>query len=207
MGAANDLHPNLVLYHHLSMKAMTHIHFFVVLAFIGGGKANEFSYHEIQPYAVSQNAFEASNTFKFVSHVLKDGIALYSNVESFVIVNDQSLKVLTPKFTIADLKTVAASYGVFFHSKMNHRTLQLAIRNHVCHNCSTYVSVFEFMDKKVIVNERKLSHSIAVRKSRRKDPEKYKSIKVKILNIIVNKIRLLCKNIKKRILIFVVKKI
>ena len=26
------------------------------LSFIGGGKANEFSYHEIQPYAVSQNA-------------------------------------------------------------------------------------------------------------------------------------------------------
>ena len=143
-------------------------------SFIGGGKANEFSYHEIQPYAVSQNAFEASNKFKFVSHVLKDDIALYSNVESFVIVNDQSLKVLTPKFTIADLKTVAASHGVFFHSKMNHRTLQLAIEDHICQNCSTYVSVFEFIDKKVIVNERKLSHSIAVRKSKSKDPEKYK---------------------------------
>ena len=60
-----------------------------------------------------------------------------------MIVNDQSLKVLTPKFTIADLKTVAASHGVFFHSKMKHRTLQLAIEDHICHNCSTYFSVFE----------------------------------------------------------------
>ena len=95
-------------------------------------------------------------------------------MESFVIVNDQSLKVLTLKFTIADLKTVEANHGVFFHSNMNHRTLQLAIENHTCHNCSTYVSVFDFIDKKVIVNERQLSHSIAVRKSKSKDPEKSK---------------------------------
>ena len=143
-------------------------------SFIGGGKANEFSYHEIQPLAVSHNTFEASNKSKFVSHVLEDNIAIYSNVDSFVIVNDQSLKVLTPKFTIADLKTIAASHDIFLHSKMNHRTLQLSIEDHICYNCPTYVSVFEFIDQEVIVNKRKLSQSIAVRKSRSKDPEKYK---------------------------------
>ena len=128
--------------------------------FIGGGKAKKFSYYEIQPYALSQNTFEASNEFKFVSHVLKDDIAIYSNVDSFVIVNDQSLRVLTPKFTIADLKTIGASHGVFFHSKMNHKSLQLAIEDHICHNCSTYVLVFKFIDKTVILNERKILHNL-----------------------------------------------
>jgi hypothetical protein len=54
-------------------------------SFIGGGKANEFSYHEIQPYALSQNQFEASDKFKFISYVLNGDTALYSNVELRVL--------------------------------------------------------------------------------------------------------------------------
>jgi hypothetical protein len=143
-------------------------------SFIGGGKANKFSYHEIQPYALSQNQFEASDKFKFISYVLNGNTALYSNVESFVIVTDKSWKVVTPKLTIADLKTIAASHGVFFHSRMNHRTLQISIEDHICQNCSPYVSVFEFIDNKVIGYERKLSHSISVKKSQDNNPEKYR---------------------------------
>jgi len=146
----------------------------LITSFIGGGKANEFSYHEIQPYALSQNQFEASDKFKFISYMLKDDVSLYSNVESFVIVTDRSWKVVTPKLTIADLKTIAGSHGVFFHSKMNHRTLQTSIEDHICRNCSTYVSVFEFIDNKMIGYERKLSHSISVKKSQDKNPEKYR---------------------------------
>ena len=98
----------------------------------------------------------------------------YSDVESFVLVNDTSFRVTTPKLTIADLKTIAASHGIFFHSKMNHKTLQLAIEGHICHNCSTFVSVFELIDHELIESDRKLSHSVAVRKSRHKHIEKYK---------------------------------
>ena len=84
-------------------------------SYIGGGKANDFSYYELKPYAVSNNAFDASTKFKFLSYVLKDNTVHYSNVESFVLVDDTSFRVMSPKLTIVDLKTIAASHGIFFH--------------------------------------------------------------------------------------------
>ena len=143
-------------------------------SYIGGGRGYEHCYYEMKPYALSNNTFKASTKFKFVSYILKDKIWHYSDAKSFVILNDTSLRVTTTKLTIADLKTIAASHGIFIHSKMNHRTLQLAIEGHICHNCSTFVSVFELIDPELIKSDRKLSHSIAVKKSKCKDIETYR---------------------------------
>jgi hypothetical protein len=76
---------------------------------------------------------------------------------------------------MADLKTIAASHNIFFHSKMNHFTLQTVVQDHICQNCPSYFSVFEYIDSQEIECQRKLAHKEAKQKSRGRNIMKHKN--------------------------------
>jgi hypothetical protein len=139
-------------------------------ACIGGGKANIFSYDELMPEATSDNMHSNSAQFKFVSYMLKNEALLLDTAENVYVVMDYPFEQLTPKLTITDLKIIAANHSIFVHSKMNHISIQTAIQNHVCSNCSTYTSVFKLIDDKAIDIQRKSSHMKILKKSKKRKP-------------------------------------
>jgi hypothetical protein len=147
----------------------------IKFVYIGGGKANMFSFDELMPEATSYKMHSNSAPFKFVSYMLKNEAVLLNIAENAFVVVDHPFKQLTPKLTITDLKIIAASHGIFVQSKMNHISIQTAIQNHVCSNCSTYTSVFKLIDEEAIDIQRKSSYMKILKTFKDENPKKYKA--------------------------------
>jgi len=146
-------------------------------SYTGGGKLNEFSYEQLKPYVLKKGSFENHIKLKFTSYVLTDKTSLHST-ESSICVNDDCLKVVTPKLTIVSLKIIAANHSIYFHSKINHKTLQNAIEDHVCDNCATYISIFELVDNVKTEKQKVLLHKAAIEKSKARNQQKYQKQKL-----------------------------
>src|ERR1700727_808984 len=146
-------------------------------SYMGGGKLNEFSYEQLKPYVLTKSSFEDHMKLKFTSYMLKDETSLHST-ESSICVNDDCLKVITPKLTIVSLKIITANHNIYFHSKMNHKTLQSAIEDHVCDNCATCISIFELVDNVKTERQKILSHKATIKESKARNQQKYQKQKL-----------------------------
>ena len=143
--------------------------------FIGGGRANSFSYDELMLNALNHSPVQSTH-FKFHSYVLQnEALSSDSWKNSYLIVN-HPLHLLIPKLAIPELKLIALAHGIFAHSKSKRLTFETLILNHVNCVCPAYISVFEPLqldEEKNIVAQRKLANLKAVHKYQ-KNSERYK---------------------------------
>src|ERR1700721_2144887 len=104
-----------------------------------GGGTNLFSFAELQPDISNNNNLKTSK-FRFCEYSLK---ANTSTLDQSLIAIDHPLHLLLPKLPVSDLKLIALSHGIYTHTKMRRDQIQTTIIDHTCHNCGSYVSIFE----------------------------------------------------------------
>jgi hypothetical protein len=144
--------------------------------FIGGGFMY-FSYEELQPYFIKNNIqrVNVNNQFKFVRYISKEEYdATYAQINTIFgcIISCANL---LPKFTIYELRNVAACHGIVLHSRMRSSDIQSVIHAHICNDCKEYIFLFELIDAGLFVKS-KVDNLMAVKKYQAKQVNRYNGL-------------------------------
>ena len=155
----------------LQFNINTNVNSVIKSKLIGGATANIFTNEELSLY---NNINTLNINFKFIVYTTYELANKLTASNSMFVIYNLPLYILTSKLTINELKQIAKHHNLKVQSKSKSQDIQTIINNHICNNCTNFVSVFEIIDEVKKIKELQKKNIIAVQKYRIKNQEKSK---------------------------------
>src|SRR4030095_1177558 len=138
---------------------------------LGGGLQRMFSHSDLTPYIKYSLSSTSIGTEKYSFHSYIPEKEEIKYLSQNLLLVDYPFNKLISKLSIANLKLIGSSHGIYLHSKMNSQSIQTKISSHICTNCPKYVSIFSVNNN----NNSVQGNLEAVKKYQRNNNKKHKS--------------------------------
>jgi hypothetical protein len=105
----------------------------------GGGLALVFSSDELLPYALDDLH---EKKYRFIQCIRKEIVELHELNDKNGVLCAIPVSVLAPKLTMKCIRDIVSLHNMYIPSRINVRDAQILLQEHMCHDCSDFVSLF-----------------------------------------------------------------